>query len=177
MNSYNFNEDLTTLGLDGCNPDELTMREVIRAYRKTAMKVDPVKADEKDKEKFTKEFQKLESAYRNVLSYLHNKVDEETYKMNDIEKFTMDNFKKINFPQVNKGSFTVIVEDAMADRWEECIEKLYGIPTIEKSNGVAYGKYWKVPYVCENQKTELTVHFYNKPKSNKKKSSILVQGS
>ena len=82
----------------------------------------------------------------------------------------------MNFPQENKVSFTVIVEDYLADAWEECIEKLYGAPIIEKSKGVTYGKYLKIVFTCDDQKADLTIHIYNKPKSKKKRSSILLQG-
>ena len=163
------------LGLQECNLEEVTMKDAINAYRRNAKKIHPDKAGDS----FTAAFQELVNSYRRVLEYLYkrNKDTKVNDDYDDVEKFSNDNFENFNFPHENKGSFTVHVEDSKADTWEECIQDILGAPTIERSNGVAYGKYWKVTFACDDQKGELTIHFYNKPKTKKKKSSILIQGS
>lgn len=47
---------------------------------------------------------------------------------------------------------------------------------MKTSNGSIYAKSWKFPFLCDDQNVELTMHFYNKPKSKPKQSKILVQG-
>ena len=62
----------------------------------------------------------------------------------NIAKFTKDNFSNFNFPKQNDGSFTVFVQNELADQWEEALEKKYGDPIIESSvKGLAFGKNWK----------------------------------
>ena len=41
--------------------------------------------------------------------------------MNDDEKFFEDNFEKFNFPFENKGSFTFVIKDYLANTWQECM--------------------------------------------------------
>ena len=107
MNSTQLNHDLHTLGLDGDTLKDLTLRDVIKAYKKIALKVHPDKVEDNEKEKATAEFQELEKAYRNLLTYVHNEDKRGSENMNDVEKFTNDNFQNFNFPQENCGSFTV----------------------------------------------------------------------
>ena len=152
MLSEQLRRDLDTLGLNHLSDDDvnqMAMKDAVKAYRQAALKVHPDKAGSGS----TAAFQELTNVYKRLLT-----------------------FRNVNFPRENKGSFTVVVEDSQADIWESCLEKLYGVPVLEKSNDTAYGKYWKVVFTVEEQTSELTVHIYNKPKSRKKKSNILVQG-
>ena len=43
---------------------------------------------------------------------------------NDDERLFKDNFEKFNFPYANKGSFTIGIEDSLADTWQNCMESL-----------------------------------------------------
>ena len=95
----------------------------------------------------------------------------------NVTKFTRDNFSNFNFPKQNDGSFTVFVQNELADAWEEALEKKYGEPIIESSSkGKAFGKNWKTKFTVEDMHVELTIHFYNKPLSKPKRSKILIQG-
>ena len=40
--------------------------------------------------------------------------------MNDNEKIFEDNFE-LNFPFENKGSFTFVIKDYLANTWQECM--------------------------------------------------------
>ena len=79
----------------------LTMREVISALKKLALKVHPDKAGPE----FTEEFQNLKVAYERVLHYVHEKpegdfdivVVGQSYE----ETFVRENFNNFNFPKEN----------------------------------------------------------------------------
>ena len=175
-------KDLTTLQIDIQDLESLTVKQTKTQYHKLAKETHPDKADPADLkqvEEFTAAFKELGNCYQRVLKHIVERVNSENEVVDSqdgVQKFTKDNFGHLNFPQENKVSFTVIVEDYLADAWEECIEKLYGAPIIEKSKGVTYGKYLKIVFTCDDQKADLTIHIYNKPKSKKKRSSILLQG-
>lgn len=70
-----------------------------------------------------------------------------------------------------------MVENILADTWQECFENLFGKPFVNKnkSSGTEAGRVWKVEYEQGENKTELTIHFYNKPVKSKK-SKFLIQG-
>ena len=96
--------------------------------------------------------------------------------MDDDQKFFFDNFEKFNFPFENKGSFTVNIEDSLADIWQDCMTRLLGAPKVKINQwGTECDRTWKVEYGFE-RKTVITIHIYNKPK-NKKGSKLLLQAS
>ena len=72
---------------------------------------------------------------------------------------------------INKGSFTVNVEDSLAKALEDCLEHVYGDPKINPNGD----RMWKTMFGEKEQQIEITVHFYNhdKPKD-KKQSKILI---
>ena len=88
---------------------------------------------------------------------------------NENQRFFDDNFQAFNFPYENKGSFTVKIEDALADTWQECITQLIN------SHGTQFDRFWKVEYGVE-RKIDKTIHIYNNPK-NRKASKLMLQGS
>ena len=121
-------EDLVTLGLDDSTLNTVSMKEVIHAWRKKSKVVHPDKAgkEKEEQERATAEFQALSNAYQRLLKFLVDKQKNET-KNNDIEdpevqdddvKFTRDNFDMFNFPMKNTDSFTVVVENHLADIWQ-----------------------------------------------------------
>ena len=134
---------------------------------------------------FTAEFQDFKNAYERALRYLVDKKKAEDAKATDAdldmreddEKFTQDNFDLFNFPKKNTDSFTIQVENQLADLWQECFEKLFGAPIVNKnkSSGTESGRVWKINYKHDEDITELTIHYYNKPVKSKK-SKFLVQG-
>ena len=81
------------------------------------------------------------------------------------------------FPFENMGSFTVHVEDCLADAWQLCLESVYGAPRIVINNGKEGDRFWKIMFGQDDQHVEITLHFYNhnKPRD-KKQSKILIQG-
>ena len=72
-------------------------------------------------------------------------------------------------------SFTVRVEDKLAEVWRDALEWQYGKPRVVRTpNGVESDRFWKVEF-CQ---IELTVHFYNHNKSkDKKQNKLMIQGS
>ena len=167
-----FQEDLKTLGIDIKCQQDLAIRDVITAFRKKAKLLHPDKVGDK----YTAEFQDLKLAYERTLKFLVDKREDKVdIKKEDEEKLTEDNFDLFNFPKKNTDSFTVQVENHLADLWQESFEKLFGKPTVNKNKttGTESGRVWKLIYGEQN--CELTIHFYNKPISSKK-SKFLVQG-
>ena len=116
--------DCDIVGVDFESIDTISVRDVIRAYKKEALKVHPDKVDPKDKEKATREFQALNSSYERILRYV---IDIKAKEDNDVtseendndeteeKRFMEDNFKNFNFPQENDGSFTVKIQHSQAD--------------------------------------------------------------
>ena len=127
---HSLESDCDIVGIDYKDIDNITVRDVIRAYRKEALKVHPDKAGEEDKEKATKAFQALNSSYERILRFIIDKPkddkDEEDENEEDTEnqetRFMEDNFKNFNFPKENEGSFTVQIQHAQADSWQGSLE-------------------------------------------------------
>ena len=129
------------------------------------------------------EFQKLGNAYERVLKAVvditnnRETVDEEVTDKkgkswdDDEEKFVRENFHNFNFPADKDGHFVVVVQNELADVWAEVFENNYGAPRINTRAGKEVSRLWKI---CFND-TNLTIHFYNNPKSTKI-SKFLVQG-
>ena len=69
-----------------------------------------------------------------MIKLLVNKLKEATHDV--VERFTMDNFKSFNFPHKNRGSFTVDIENRLADSWQDCLEKKFGTPTVFRVQNV-----------------------------------------
>ena len=176
-------KDLKTLGIDEDKLDTLTVKDARTAYHNTARKIHPDKTDQKDDEKVQKhttEFKQVGSAYERILKYIIAKLQDQKNRelepANEEDMFARDNFDKFNFPSENIGSFTVLVEDHLAELWQECLQEIYGEPRIVKvaNTGTESDRIWKITYI---NNMEITLHFYNhnKPKD-KKQSKILVQG-
>ena len=130
--------------------DNITIREVIKAFYKKAQRIHP---DETGPE-YTEEFQDFKNAYERALRYLVEKNKAEESKSDDMdirdddEKFTQDNFDLFNFPRKNTDSFTLQVENQLADLWQECFEKLFGKPivNVNKTSGTESGRVWKIDW-------------------------------
>ena len=176
-------EDCEIVGVCYENIENITIKEVIQAYRKRVLKVHPDKVDEKNKERATEECKVLNKAYERLLKYLVEKAKENREKAenedqeeeSDEEKFTEGNFKNFNFPTENDGSFTVKIQHSQADEWQENLVKIYGEPKVHKSSkGTVGDTFWQFNYSVEGRETLITLHIYNKPK-NKKPSKLLIQ--
>ena len=71
------------------------------------------------------------------------------------------------------GSFTVRIEEYLADTWQEFIAVMLGQPKVKiNDQGTECDRHWKVQY----EGIDITLHIYNKPK-NKKGSKLMLQGS
>jgi hypothetical protein len=176
-----FKDDLKILEIDEAKSEIITIREVIKAYRKKAFRVHP----DTSRYESTSDSQVLSNAYERTLKYLVEKhkakkgedggvaESSENYE----ERFTRENFDRFNFPKRNSDSFTVMIENNMADTWQEYFEQLYGKPIVNKNKscGTEAGRVWKVDVEQEENKAELTIHFYNKPVKSMK-SKFLIQG-
>ena len=175
---YQFVEDLKILDIDVNLKDSVTIRDVITAFRKKAKVTHPDKVGDQ----YTAEFQDIRLAYERALKYLVKKNNADEGKTvddvrGDEEKFAEDNFDHFNFPKRNTDSFTIVVENELADVWQESFKNLFGEPIINKNRttGTESGRVWKIDFRHGEQSCELTVHFYNKPVTTKK-SKFLVQG-
>lgn len=171
--------DCETVGIEFKDIDSITVKEVICAYRKQALHVHP----DKNGPDTTAAFQALNNSYQRILKFVlqrrgsKEENDDAEKAENDVdEKFMNDNFESFNFPHENYGSFTVMIQHAQADSWQDCLERVFGQPIIKKNNrGTECDRYWKRSYKIEDVETDITVHLYNKPK-NKKSSKLMIQG-
>ena len=169
MNSQELNDLLSILEIHK-DISNVTTGEVNAAFRRLALALHPDKAgDEK-----TAAFQKLRSAYERVKEYLEKKPDgPKDVVDSDEEVFFKDNFDMFNFPYENQGSFTVKIEDYLANTWQASLSSLLGEATVNiNSYGTECDRFWKVIF----EEIEVTVHIYNNPK-NKKGSKLMIQGS
>lgn len=151
--------DLVCLGIKIEKLDGLTIQKVKTAYHKAAKAIHPDKADPKNLEQvaeFTSKFQEIGNAYQRILRYLVKKIQEEEKvegrkeekneeeKEAEVDNFIKKIFNKFNFPFENKGSFTVTVEDRLAEVWQDCLAAQYGIPRTDTNpNGTVCGRMWK----------------------------------
>ena len=170
--------DMETLGLSCMDIKRINIRDVITAFRKKAQVLHPDRAGPES----TSSFQELSNAYQRILKilveYEKDKSCKDANKVDDVdEKFTKDNFEQFNFPKKNTDSFTIFVENHLADAWQVCFQKLFGKPVINKNktSGTESGRVWKIRYGDGVNSAELTIHFYNKPVKSKK-SKFLIQG-
>ena len=176
-------KDLAVLGLSIDESDSVTSEEAKCAYRKATKKMHPDKADPTNLEevaRYTAAFQEVGNSYQRILMYIvlrisANHEDRKKQYSCDGDIFMKENFDKFNFPAENKGSFTVRVEDKLAEVWRDTLEWQYGKPRVVRTpNGVESDRFWKVKF-CQ---IELTVHFYNHNKSkDKKQNKLMIQGS
>jgi DnaJ-class molecular chaperone len=167
MSEQSLRQDCEIVGIKYENINTTTVREVIVAYRKEALNVHPDKVlDESDKKEATKAFQALNNSYERILRFLLDNnakedeaCDEENSDENEEERFMKDNFQNFNFPHENDGSFTVKIQHAQADSWQESLENKYGLPQVEKNNrGTECDRLWKFKYTVEGRETDITVH-------------------
>ena len=171
----NIEECLSVLKLEERFVEELSVRDVIKAYRNLVKGVHPDTSGYASKE----DFQKLGQAYESILkivvdrtktsacSDIMNNEEEEDEDEETEEKFVKENFHNFNFPTEKEGSFLIKVENDLAYVWDECFKNIYGEP----KTGTESSRLWKIVY----QGCELTIHFYKKPKTTKI-SKFLVQG-
>ena len=183
MNYQTIKKDCDIVGIPFENIDSITIRDVIQAYRRKAVKIHPDKVGESDKEEATEAFKVLNNSYENLLKFLVEKAKNNS-KLNENEvneeeseeqKFTEEYFKHFNFPTENDGSFTVHIQHYQADAWQDNLEKIYGTPTVHRtSKGTVTDTFWQFTYSAEEAETVITLHIYNKPQ-NKKKSKLMIQ--
>ena len=99
------------------NIANVTLKDVNNSFRRLAAKKHPDKAGNES----TAAFQEMLNACNAARTYFKDKHDANDENNNVDYKFVNDMFEKFNFPFENKGSFTVVVEDHLADIWQECI--------------------------------------------------------
>ena len=99
----------------------VTLNDVNRAFRRLATVLHPDKAGAES----TPAFQELLNSCLFLRKYFKENIKEQTEKSeDDVQKETVNddddeffeyNFEKFNVPYENKGSFTVFIEDYLAD--------------------------------------------------------------
>ena len=153
----------------------ISLRDINVAFRKLAKVIHPDKAGDET----TAAFQQLLDAYHKLQDYFKEKDDlgdNEIFETDDEERFFRENFERFNFPFANNGSFTVAIEDYLADTWQECLANTLGEPKVRRNtHGTECDRLWKVIYGA-GEKVEITIHLYNNPK-NKKGSKLMIQAS
>ena len=131
----------------------VSIRDINVAFRRLALIVHPDKAEGGDISEKTAAFQKLRSAYERLKKYLEENVQTKAADLqtNDEEEediFFKDNFDKFNFSSENKGSFTIAIEDHLANNWQELLLNLLGEPKVViNDQGTDCDRHWKVNYV------------------------------
>ena len=108
----------------------VNITDVNGAFRRRAKVIHPDKAGDVT----TAAFQELVEAYTKLKNYFKEKTglnDKDIFENDDEERFFRENFEKFNFPCANKGSFTVAIEDNLADTWQECMENALGEPLVK----------------------------------------------
>ena len=164
--SEQLRKDCENLGIDAELLITVTVKEVIRAYRKEAIKVHP----DKNGVESTPAFQELNNSYQRLLSFLieeksqgeEEKEDSDTTcgTEDEDERFMKDYFHNFNFPCENEGSFTVTIQHNQANSWQSCLEHYYGEPEIIKNNrGTECDRLWRFDYLVEGKKTVLLFTF------------------
>ena len=120
-------EALIILGIPLDKITSLTSKDARVAYHRTAREIHPDKADrnnQKQIDEFNEAFKKDGGAYERILQYIIDKLCNQNDKKEHCERdeaiFAKENFDKFNFPYENNGSFTVLVEDNLAELWQEC---------------------------------------------------------
>ena len=153
----------------------IDLRQVKTAFLKLALVTHPDKVG-KDSIAAFQELQEAFEKIRDHIRYKSNNDEKTEDDSDDMERFFDDNFEKFNVPQENKGSFTVFIENSLAQAWQDCITRILGeAKVIINANGVECDRSWKVSYT--QQKTiEITIHIYKNPK-NKTGSKLVLQGS
>ena len=149
--------------------EKVTINDVNRAFKRLAKVTHP----DKTSESTTSAMQELVHSCKILRKYFkNNQKTKETVEKEDDYQFFEDNFEKFNFPFENKGSFTVVIEDYLANTWQECMTRIMREPKVIINDwGTVSDRIWKVMH----GDCELTVHLYNKPK-NKKPSKLMIQG-
>ena len=124
---------------------EVTKRKVNDSFRRLAKVLHPDKSRD---DATTAEFQKLRYSFKKLIEYFKDKGDaEDKNEEQDDDKFLVENFHKFNFPYENKGSFTVFIENSLAQVWQDCITSKLGEPkVIINSNNIECDRSWKFSY-------------------------------
>ena len=117
-------EDFKRIGIKVTDVDECTVHDAAIAYRRTAKVLHPDKvgpnATADEILASTAAFQTLGKAYKSVINYLVDKIKQSKNEVvEDVERFTRDNFENFNFPHENNGSFTVEIVNSLADTWQD----------------------------------------------------------
>ena len=96
-------------------------------------------------------------------------------EIDENQRFFDENFEKFNFPFENKGSFTVNIEDYLADTWQACITNILGEPKVAiNPHGTECDRSWKVSYTQEKT-INITIHIYKKPKKQERKQAYAAR--
>ena len=178
MEYQTIKEDCEVVGIQFENIKSITIKDIIHAYRRKALKV-----RDEEKEKAKEAFQALNHSYERLLKFLVEKAKGEgdlqehgdDNEESEESKFTEEYFKHFNFPTQNDGSFTVNIQHYQADAWQDSLEKLYGTPIVHKtSKGTDSDTFWQFKYSVEETETLITLHIYNKP-LNKRRSKLMIR--
>ena len=129
MSNEEFQNHLCVLKIEK-EVSEVTKRDVNVAFRQVAKILHPDKfGDESTKAAF----QELLDSFNKLTDHFANMgktSDECPVDIGNDDRFLADNFHRFNFPYENKGSFTVSIEDFLADTWHKCLIEHLGEPRV-----------------------------------------------
>ena len=99
---------------------QVTKRDVNIEFQKLAKILHPDKSQDSST---TAAFQELRSSFDKLTEHFREKgnVRNDCTPYTDEEMFFADNFHQFNFPYENSGSFTVVIQDFLADTWQACL--------------------------------------------------------
>ena len=122
---------------------DVTLKEVNSAFQRLALLLHPDKAGEDS----TEAFKTLRDSYEKIRDHFKAQSKINPNELDESQRFFNDKFEAFNFPFENKGSFTVKIEDSLADLWQKSLTSKHGIPKIRtNTKGTECDRYWKLKY-------------------------------
>ena len=157
MYDESLTQHLEILGISNIAVKDLTVHNVKIAFCKLALIKHPDKAGGS-----TVAFQELIHSYNSILNHLAQNLCDDG--LDKDEQFLKDLFTNFNFPKENDMSFTIHIENQLADKWESVLTNMYNDPIVHPTN---HGRQWKTVYSFDESSSKITLTLWKNPKSNK----------
>ena len=118
MSDNSIIDDLRILGIHETPIKDLTINYVKISFFKLALVKHPDKAGDS-----SAAFQELLSSYHKILKHISEGLTGNN--LDDDERFVKDIFNQCNLPKENKSSYTILIENNLADVWENKLSEIY----------------------------------------------------